>query len=141
MMPLFNTIKQLAKQQGMNIKELNQKSGLGNGVIYHWKYQIPRHSSLIKVANALNIKPQILFDVNAKYKTNLINDKKDNSFDLQDDFCLIIANKLHIPLVLAAQFIKDLDSMNSEEINTIINVTHIIVKSKNNNNNYNGLNK
>lgn len=141
MMPLFNKIKQLAKEQGMNIKELNRKSGLGTGVIYHWKYQIPRPTSLIKVANALNVEPQILFDINSEHKVslnkdinNIVNNNKDNLFNFQNDLCLIIANRLHIPLVLAAQFIQDLDNMDNEEINTIINLAHVMAKSKNNNN-------
>lgn len=141
MMLLFNKIKQLAKEQGMNIKELNRKSGLGMGVIYHWKYQNPRPTSLIKVANALNVEPQILFDINSEHKVslnkdinNIVNNNKDNLFNFQNDLCLIIANRLHIPLVLAAQFIQDLDNMDNEEINTIINLAHVMAKSKNNNN-------
>ncbi|WP_294760521.1 LexA family transcriptional regulator [uncultured Lactobacillus sp.] len=53
-MSLFETIKILAKRQGMTLLEVNDKAGLGKYSIYNWKTKTPKIDSIKKVAEALN---------------------------------------------------------------------------------------
>jgi len=53
-MSLFETIKILAKKQGMTLLEVNDKAGLGKYSIYNWKTKTPKIDSIKKVAEVLN---------------------------------------------------------------------------------------
>lgn len=53
-MSLFETIKILAKKQGMTLLEVNDKAGLGKFSIYNWKTKTPKIDNIKKVAEVLN---------------------------------------------------------------------------------------
>lgn len=53
-MNLFETIKILAKKQGMTLLEVNDKAGLGKFSIYNWKTKTPKIDNIKKVAEVLN---------------------------------------------------------------------------------------
>lgn len=54
-MTLFDNIKRIAKNRGLNLKEVAKKSQLGENAIYRWKNETPRIDSLNKVANTLGV--------------------------------------------------------------------------------------
>lgn len=45
----------LCKLQGMSIRELEEKAGIGNGVVGKWRTKSPTLDSLEKVAKALRV--------------------------------------------------------------------------------------
>ncbi len=53
-MSLLERIKTLAKQNGLNIKALEQSAGLGNGTIRRWDNSPPSADKLLKIAYTLN---------------------------------------------------------------------------------------
>lgn len=53
-MSLFETIKILAKKQGMTLLQVNDRAGLGKYSIYNWKTKTPKIDSIKKVAEVLN---------------------------------------------------------------------------------------
>ena len=54
---LYNNIQCLCKNKGITIKELEEATGIGNGVIGKWKNKIksPRISLVVKVANYFRV--------------------------------------------------------------------------------------
>lgn len=53
-MTLVDRIKNLAKENNTNIKNLEASSGLGNGTIRRWNDSPPSADKLLKIANTLN---------------------------------------------------------------------------------------
>lgn len=51
----IDRIKQMAKKQGLSLKETAMKSGIGENSIYRWQKQTPTTSSLQKVADTLHV--------------------------------------------------------------------------------------
>ena len=54
-MSLIERINQKATEKGLNIKQLEQLSGLSNGQIGKWKKQKPSYDKVESVANSLNV--------------------------------------------------------------------------------------
>ena len=54
-MNTFDNIKALAAEQGITIKRLAEKAGIGENSIYRWKKTNPSTKSLEKVAKVLNV--------------------------------------------------------------------------------------
>lgn len=48
-------IKEICKERGMSVKELERQSGLGEGTIKKWSEFYPRVDSLMKVASVLGV--------------------------------------------------------------------------------------
>lgn len=57
---IVSTIDRLAKLQGMSLKEVGKKSGVGENAIFRWNKITPRITTLKKVANFLNIDYKLL---------------------------------------------------------------------------------
>lgn len=80
-MTLFETIKKLAKEQGLSLLQVNDKAGLGKMSIYNWKNKTPSISALKKVAEVLNTTVNDLINEssnsteskNKKNKTQVVN--------------------------------------------------------------------
>jgi len=53
-MNLFERIKEIASEQGLNIKNIEENAGLGNGTIRRWGTSPPSADKLFKIANMLN---------------------------------------------------------------------------------------
>lgn len=70
-MSLFETIKILAKKQGMTLLEVNDKAGLGKSSIYNWKTKTPKIDSISKVAEVLNTNVNDLINYSS-LKTNVM---------------------------------------------------------------------
>lgn len=51
----IDRIKQMAKKQGLSLKETAMKSGIGENSIYRWQKQTPTTSSIQKVADTLHV--------------------------------------------------------------------------------------
>ncbi|MFT8515068.1 helix-turn-helix domain-containing protein [Schleiferilactobacillus harbinensis] len=54
-MTTFERIKELAKNQGLSLAQLNDKAGLGKNSIYHWRTKTPSTDSLQAVADVLHV--------------------------------------------------------------------------------------
>lgn len=53
---IYETIKALAEKQGISLKQLEVKAGIGNGTIGKWReQQNPGIDTLKKVADALGV--------------------------------------------------------------------------------------
>lgn len=61
---IFNRVKQLAKENNISLKDINEKAGLGTGSIYSWKSSTPSIDSLIKVAKVLKTSLDDLLGLN-----------------------------------------------------------------------------
>lgn len=53
-MDLFERIKEMASDQGLNIKTMEVNAGFGNGTIRRWGTSPPSADKLLKIANMLN---------------------------------------------------------------------------------------
>lgn len=54
-MTLFERTKETAKEQGLTLRQLEEKSGLGQNSLYRWKTYAPKTAYLQKVADVLNV--------------------------------------------------------------------------------------
>ncbi len=54
-MKLLLKIKELCKNQGISIAELERKAGIGNGIIARWNKSTPSSDNLKKVADCLGV--------------------------------------------------------------------------------------
>ena len=61
-MNLYQKVKLLADSQKLTIKELEERSGLGNGVIGKWREGSANFSSVANVAKVLNVPLDIFVD-------------------------------------------------------------------------------
>lgn len=57
---IVSTIERLAKLQGMSLKEVGKKSGVGENAIFRWNKVTPKIATLKKVAKLLNIDYKLL---------------------------------------------------------------------------------
>lgn len=57
---LLDNIKELCARKKMNISTLEKKAGLSNGTIGKWDKASPQLDSVVKVAEALNVKVDAL---------------------------------------------------------------------------------
>nr|DAP37848.1 MAG TPA: repressor protein [Caudoviricetes sp.] len=89
-MNVYERVQELSKKQGISVRELGDKLGIGPTTLYKWKTQIPKSDILVKVAN--------YFDVSTDYllgrtdNKNLLDDSKKQKPEIQslarkmDDF-------------------------------------------------------
>lgn len=54
-MDLLDKIKKIASKQGLSLREVNDRAGLGTRSIYHWKNQTPSIEKVTAVANVLHV--------------------------------------------------------------------------------------
>ena len=59
-MTLVSRIKELAKENNLNLKLLEESAGFGNGTIRRWDNSPPAADKLLKVANMLNTSCEFL---------------------------------------------------------------------------------
>ncbi len=52
---VYERVAMLCRLQGMSIRELEEKAGIGNGVVGKWRTKSPTLDSLEKVAKALRV--------------------------------------------------------------------------------------
>ena len=72
-MSLFETIKILAKKQGMTLLQVNDRAGLGKYSIYNWKTKTPKIDSIKKVADVLNTNVNDLINYSSDKSKNATN--------------------------------------------------------------------
>ena len=53
---IYDNVKALADKKGISIKQLEQKAGVGNGIIGKWRESSPQVDTLKLVADALGVK-------------------------------------------------------------------------------------
>lgn len=61
-MNLLERVKKLASDQGISLREVNDRAGLGANSIYRWKKQTPSIKNAAAVANVLNVSVSDLLD-------------------------------------------------------------------------------
>ena len=61
-MDLLGKIKKSALSQGLSLREVNDKAGLGTRSIYHWKNQTPSIEKVAAVANVIHVPVSDLLD-------------------------------------------------------------------------------
>ena len=59
---IYSRIKEICDSKGISIRSLEQKAGLGNGVISAWDECSPRASSILAVAKALEVPVEQLLE-------------------------------------------------------------------------------
>lgn len=62
-MSAYETVKEMCREKGMTIRELEIRAGVGNGTIGKWRSCLPHVSTLEKVAGALDTPVAILLDI------------------------------------------------------------------------------
>ena len=73
-MDLLDKIKKIASEQGLSLREVNDKAGLGTRSIYHWKNQTPSIEKVTAVANVLHVPVSELIDDNRQSLGSKLND-------------------------------------------------------------------
>ena len=59
-MSIFQRTKEIAKSKGLNLRQLEDKAGLGTNSLYRWKTYNPRMESLNAVADVLGVSTDYL---------------------------------------------------------------------------------
>lgn len=54
-MTVFDRIKQISKERGMNLKKVAFDAGLSENAIYSWKNKVPRTDNVKAVADVLGV--------------------------------------------------------------------------------------
>lgn len=54
-MTIYERMREVAKQRGLTVKEIEKLAKLGDGALYKWKTYTPRGANLEKVAKVLNV--------------------------------------------------------------------------------------
>lgn len=57
---MVERIKELCKEKGITIAELERNCGIGNGIIARWKKSKPSFERVAKVADFLGVSPEYL---------------------------------------------------------------------------------
>ena len=66
-MNLLERVKKIASDQGISLREVNDRAGLGANSIYRWKKQTPSIKGVAAVANVLNVPiSELLYDKHEK---------------------------------------------------------------------------
>lgn len=94
-MTIYGRIKELAEQQKLSIRSLEEKLGYGNGTIRRWEKQVPGVDKVQKVAD--------YFGVSVDYLLG-----REDTAEVNDDHLKVVA--AHID-----------DDATEEEINEILN--------------------
>lgn len=61
-MNLLDKIRKLAEEQGLSLREVNDRAGLGTRSIYHWRNQTPSIEKVAAVADVLHVPVSDLLD-------------------------------------------------------------------------------
>lgn len=110
-MNTFDRIKKLAKNQKLSLMQVNNRAGLGERSIYHWKNQKPNIVSLRAVAKVLHTSTDYLLG-NTDDPTQ-ISPKIDDDEDLTwQDFGMAYGGRIPDDLrkmytAMAEQYVKD----------------------------------
>lgn len=85
-MTIYERVKSTAQTQGLSLKQLESKAGLGDGAIYKWKKYTPRGANIQKVADVLNVSVDYLLgNTDEKHFANSENVNQDFfKIDLSD---------------------------------------------------------
>jgi len=68
---MYKKIKQLCKERGVSVTQMEKELQLSNGSVCKWGESIPRADSLQKVAIYLNVSTDSLLEEYKTVKTNL----------------------------------------------------------------------
>lgn len=94
-MTIYGRIKELAEQQKLSIRSLEEKLGYGNGTIRRWEKQVPGVDKVQKVADYFNVSVDYLLG-------------REDTAEINDNHLKVVA--AHID-----------DDATEEEINEILN--------------------
>lgn len=61
-MHVYERVQELSKKQGISVRELGDKLGIGPTTLYKWKTQIPKSDILVKVADYFGVSIDYLLD-------------------------------------------------------------------------------
>lgn len=61
-MNVYERVQELSKKQGISVRELADKLGIGPTTLYKWKTQIPKSDILVKVADYFGVSVDYLLD-------------------------------------------------------------------------------
>ena len=61
-MNVYERVQELSKKQGISVRELGDKLGIGPTTLYKWKTQIPKSDILVKVADYFGVSVDYLLD-------------------------------------------------------------------------------
>lgn len=84
-MAIFDNIKNVAKDRGLSLNEVNNLAGLGKNTIYSWKSKAPSINNISKVAKVLNVDIDDLKDDHAKKVNSVINNVHKAKFKIKDN--------------------------------------------------------
>ncbi len=71
-MTLFDRTKEMAKERGLTLRELEKKAGLGQNFLYRWKTYAPKTAYLQKVADVLDVSVDYLLgNTDEKYRDDV----------------------------------------------------------------------
>ena len=65
-MTVYETIKEMCKEHGISIHELERRAGIGNGTIGRWKNSTARLSSIEKAAGVFGVTAAQIIDASNK---------------------------------------------------------------------------
>lgn len=82
-MAIYERLKEVSKNKGLSIKQVEEAAQLGNGAIYKWKDSNPKLETIEKVAKALNVPVQELLDNTPEIE--IMNVSSDSITELHDD--------------------------------------------------------
>ena len=61
-MNVYERVQELSTKQGISVRELGDKLGIGPTTLYKWKTQIPKSDILVKVADYFGVSVDYLLD-------------------------------------------------------------------------------
>jgi len=76
-MTIFERVKDVARQKGLTLRQVEEKAGLGRNSLYRWKNYTPRGSGITAVATVLDVSVDYLLGNTDEMRPN----KKSTSDD------------------------------------------------------------
>lgn len=61
-MNVYERVQELSKKQGISVRKLGDKLGIGPTTLYKWKTQIPKSDILVKIADYFGVSVDYLLD-------------------------------------------------------------------------------
>ena len=74
-MNVYERVQELSKKQGISVRELGNKLGIGPTTLYKWKTQIPKSDILVKVADYFGVSTDYLLGRDTLTHTDVDLDK------------------------------------------------------------------
>jgi len=93
-MNVFAQIQNLCEERGIKIRQLEQQSGIGNGVIAKWKKSSPQVDSLSKVAKYFNVSLDYLAERTDVKNFDSCSDQEKNEVQELEIFVKNLLNEL-----------------------------------------------